>query len=98
MDTSDFIAVAALIVSFMALFVSFTTKFSEFADANWGNVGLFTVGVFLVLLFLFFLYVWAFYPPTPEQQTDAILSTLSAPLIGFSLIIIAIVRERRRNK
>jgi amino acid transporter len=101
METSDVIATVALVLSLMALFVSFTTKFSEFATASWGNIGLFVVGFSFLLLGLFSLWAFLFSPIPPDETMGRVVivwgSSIGALIMGSVLVVIAVRRERKKK-
>ena len=95
MDNSDLIAVAALIVSFMALFVSFSTKFSKFANAPWINIIGFMNGVVFIFMGFYVFYLWS-----SNQQGPPPLSVflLGMVMIGAGLgAIVAVLRDERKR-
>ena len=73
MDTSDIIAAAALVVSLMALFVSLSVKFSDFANAPWENLLGFVSGMVVFLVGLYLLSLWR-----NDSLADFVTNTLSS--------------------
>ena len=113
MNASDFIALAALIISFMALLVSLSTKFSDFANAPWERLLGFVSGLLYTFGGLCLLYLWGFRPDplalimerwiNDDPLTPPLpLWTLKAIAIGLLVLgpvvmAMALVEERRKG-
>jgi len=50
MSLSDYLAITALLVSLLSLFLTFTTKFTDFAAASWENIFGFLGGLIITLV------------------------------------------------
>ena len=92
MDSSDYIAIAALAVSFLALFLSFTTKFTEFAKAPWYEISFFVLGATALVQGLIFLTLWV---AGEDIYNELKIAAIVEPILGTALIIYAISRARK---
>ena len=96
MNTSDYIALAALLVSLFALFVAFSTKFSEFAKASWGNILQFITGLLAITGGFLMVYIWAI----DGVQDPAIVfcgGMIFIFLVGSVFVIEALRSERTKR-
>lgn len=75
MTGSDPIAIAALIVSILALVVAFSTRFSEFANASWWNIFQFIAGLGI--------WVFAVYLVIDSRTRGQVLDLPSLGFIAF---------------
>ena len=95
MDMSSYIALAALAVSLLALFISFTTKFTDFAKAPWWGIFLFLAGMIYVCGAIFFFFLWYSNPAAMSLSERFFAAFLL--LFGPGLIVYSIWHTRKPN-
>lgn len=110
MDISDYIALAGFVVACIGFLVSFSSSFSDFANAPWINLLLFLSGLCFFLLGISLLFFFHFSPnryylwmleirPVIAFRTPLVIYKLAPyfPLIVGLMAMIAAMRQERKR-